>query len=63
MQNKANFGNDKISISSFLTGRYEIFPRSPGEKTNPIQTQFKPNLTQNQANSNPIKANLSKGQI
>jgi hypothetical protein len=50
MQNKANFRNDKIDISSFVTSKYEIFDDWRGQKTNPIQTQFKANLTQNKPN-------------
>jgi len=40
MQNKANFKNIKIGISSFETSKYEILPALRGEKTNPIQTQL-----------------------
>ena len=34
---------------------YKNLSRQRGQKTNPIQTQFKPNLTQNKPNSKPIK--------
>ena len=42
MQNKPNFRNTTIGISSFVTSEYEILYRSPGQKTKPIQTQLKP---------------------
>jgi hypothetical protein len=58
MQNKPNFGNDKMSANSFITSKYEILYRSPGPKnkanSNPIQTQFKANKAKNKPNSNPI---------
>jgi hypothetical protein len=61
MQNKPNFRNDKMNITLDMTILYEILSRSPGQKTNPIQTQFNPKQTQfkankakNKANSNPI---------
>jgi len=45
----------------FITSKYEILSALRGEKTNPIQTQFKANkannkanLSQNKPNSNPI---------
>ncbi len=54
MQNKPNFGNDKMNATSFLTSKYEYLSRSPGKKTKPIQTQFNPKQTQ----FKPIKANF-----
>jgi len=42
-KNKPNFKNIKINVSFFETSKYEILPAWRGEKTNPIQTQFKPN--------------------
>jgi len=49
MQNKPNLKNIKIGVSPFETSKYEILPAWRGEKTNPIQTQFK-------ANSKPIQS-------
>ena len=61
MQNKPNFGNDKMNINLDMTSNYEILSCWRGKKTNPIQTQlkpkqtqFKPNKAKNKANSNPI---------
>ena len=55
MQNKPNFGNDKMSITLNMTSIYKILSRSPGTKnkanSNPIQTQSK-----------PIKANFNAKQ-
>jgi hypothetical protein len=50
MQNKPNFGNDKMNIIIDMTSHNEILHRSPGQKTKPIQTQFKPNKAKNKAN-------------
>jgi len=55
MQNKANFGNDKMSINLDMKSDYEVLSAGSGQKTKPIQTQLKPKQTQ-------FKANLSKGQ-
>jgi hypothetical protein len=55
MQNKANFGNDKMSASILITKDYEENGHSGHQKTNPIQTQYKPNLSQ-------YKPNLSQFQ-
>ena len=64
MQNKANLRKAEMSANPFATKEYENNADFRHEKTNPIQTQFKanltqnkPNLSQNKANSNPIKAN------
>ena len=57
MQNKANYGNDKMNITLDMTNNYKIFCCSPGPKnkpnskpikpkTNPIQRQFNPKQTQ-----------------
>jgi hypothetical protein len=57
MQNKANFGNDKMNINTFITMRYADLNAWRGcknkpnskpikPKTNPIQTQFNPIQTQ-----------------
>ena len=50
MQNKPNFGNDKMNITLDMTRYYKILFRWRGRKTKPIQTQFKANLTQNKPN-------------
>ncbi|MCP4607244.1 MAG: hypothetical protein GY845_00825 [Planctomycetes bacterium] len=49
MQNKPNFGNNKMIASPFNTTNYEENGHSDHQKTNPIQTQFKPIQTQNKA--------------
>ena len=61
MQNKANFGNDIMNITLDMTSNYKNLARSTGQKTKPIQTQFKPNkaknkpnLSQFQSQTNPI---------
>ena len=46
MQNKANFRNDKMNITFDMTSNYKILSCQRGQKTNPIQTQFKPNQSQ-----------------
>ena len=43
IQNKPNFINSEIGVSSFETSIYEILTAWRGEKTNPIQTQYEPN--------------------
>ena len=65
MQNKPNFRNDKMNITLDMTSNYKILAAWKGQKTKPIQTQFKanlsqnkPNLSQNKANSNPIAGRL-----
>ena len=47
LQNKPNFDFAVINLSSFITSKYEILSLWRGEKTNPIQSQFK-------AKTNPI---------
>jgi len=48
MQNKANFQKSQMNVNNVLTSNYEN--KTLGErgknkpKTNPIQSQFKPNL-------------------
>jgi len=48
MQNKPNFRNDKMNISTFIAMRYVNLDTGSGQKTNPIQTQFNPIQTQSQ---------------
>ena len=55
MQNKPNLRNDKMNITLDMTGNYMILSAGSGQKTKPIQTQFKANLSQNKPNSKPIK--------
>ena len=69
MQNKANFRKVKLNVSPVNTKDYDQLDTWSIRKTKPIQSQskpiqsqLKPILCQNKANSNPIKANLSKGQ-
>ena len=50
MQNKPNFRNDKMNITLDMTMYYEILSAGSGQKTKPIQTQFKPNQSQNKPN-------------
>jgi len=57
MQNKPNFGNDKMNINTFITMSYTILGTWRGGKTNPIQTQFKPNQSQFWPIKRPGKAN------
>ena len=66
MQNKANFRNAKNVVCACVTMRYGNLDALVGKKTNPIQTQYKANLTQNKpnltqfkANSNPIKPKIN----
>ncbi len=60
MQNKPNFPDVLMNITSLITADYENKSNwTLGEnepKTNPIRTQYEPN-------SNPIKANLPEGKI
>ena len=58
MQNKANFGNDKMNINIDMTSRYEISLTGSGQKTKPIQTQFKPIQSQ----FNPIQSQFKANQ-
>jgi hypothetical protein len=61
MQNKANFRNDNMNITIDTSSIYKISLAGSGQKTKPIQTQFKankaknkPNLSQFKAKTNPI---------
>ena len=55
MQNKANLRNYKTNITTFLTMRYVNLDTWRSGKTNPIQSQFKPNKAKNKPNSKPNK--------
>ena len=61
-QNKPNSQNHKINPNLCVNETYEDYRLPTNEKTNPIQTQYKPNQTQfsppkrrNKPNSNPIQ--------
>ncbi len=60
MQNKPNLPDAQIKVSSVLTKDYENKRLRRCVKTNPIQTQYKPNTkpiqTQFKPNSNPIQS-------
>ncbi len=65
MQNKANFQKVKLNVNRVLTKDYDQMDTWSIRKTKPIQSQLKPIkanskpiLTQNKANSNPIKPNF-----
>ncbi len=45
-----------------MTSNYKILSLRRGQKTKPIQSQFKPNLTQNKPNLTQNKPNLSQFQ-
>jgi hypothetical protein len=66
MQNKPNVKYPKINLSSFVTSIYaqlgQLVIQTNKPKTNPIQSQFKPNLSQLKPKQTQFKANLSKGQ-
>ena len=62
MQNKPNFGNDKMSANLFITRDYEENGHSGHQKTKPIQTQFKANKAKNKPNLTQNKANLTQFQ-
>jgi len=51
MQNKPNFKKAEKSANLFITKDYENNADFRHEKTNPIQTQFKPKQTQFKPNS------------
>ncbi len=44
MQNKPNVKKAQINVSSFVTSKYAKMDTWLSGKTNPIQTQNKPNL-------------------
>jgi len=55
MQNKPNLLNALMNVASFYTKDYENVRLADAGKTNPIQTQFKPN-------TNPKQTQFPKGQ-
>ena len=65
MQNKANFRNETMNIKLDMTSSYKNLSHWRGEKTKPIQSQFKPNQSQfwvnikgGKAKTNPIQTQL-----
>ena len=60
MQNKANLGNDKMNINTFVAMRYGNLDTLIGQKTNPIQTQLKPIQTQFNPKQTQFKPNQTQ---
>ena len=60
MQNKPNFGNDKMNITLDMTSNYMVLSALRGQKTNPIQTQFKANKAKNKPNLSQNKPNQTQ---
>ena len=66
MQNKPNFRNAKMNITLDMISNYKILSAGSGQKTNPIQSQFKPNQSQfwakikgGKAKTNPIQTQFT----
>ena len=59
MQNKPNFRKTKMNLNSYLTKDYENERLADAAKTNPIQTQYKPNQSQYKPNSRKAKMNVT----
>jgi hypothetical protein len=55
MQNKPNFGNDKMNITIDMTSVYKILPRLPGPKNKPNSNPIKPISKPIKAKTNPIQ--------
>jgi len=62
MQNKPNFGNDKMNLSVFIAMNYVNLYTWLLGKTKPIQSQFKPNQSQFKPISGPNKAKTNPKQ-
>ena len=60
MQNKPNFRNDKMNITLDMTSNYKILSALWGQKTKPIQTQFKANKAKNKPNLSQNKPNQTQ---
>ncbi len=62
LTNKPNLLDGQMNVSSFITTNYEQRTMNYEIKTNPIQSQFKPNTkpiqTQNKPNTKPNKPNF-----
>jgi hypothetical protein len=54
MQNKPNFGNDKMNITIDMTNNYEIVSRCLRPKNKPNSKPIKPKTKPIQTQSNPI---------
>jgi len=63
MQNKPNFRNDKMNITLDMTSNYKILSTGSGQKTKPIQTQFKANKAKNKPNLSQNKPNQTQFQM
>jgi hypothetical protein len=63
--NKPNFRKSQMNVSPVITREYVNWTLGqPGKNkpnSNPIQTQFKANLTQNKPNTNPKQTQFQKG--
>jgi hypothetical protein len=59
MQNKPNFRNGQMNVSAVLIKEYRKNDAFAVQKTNPIQTQFKPNSNPIQTQLKPIKPNTN----
>jgi len=55
MQNKPNFWKSQMNVNKVLTRDYEKRHLVNTGKTNPIQTQYKANQSQNKPNSRNAK--------
>ena len=55
MQNKPNFKNTQMNANKVLTKDYENVHLHRRPKTNPIQTQYKPNSKPISPKTNPIQ--------
>ena len=58
MQNKPNFLNAQMNVSSILTKDYENERLADAAKTNPKQTQYKPNTNPIQSQNKPNSRNV-----
>jgi hypothetical protein len=54
MQNKANFKNEKLGVSTMTVRYYMIFSGFWWGKNKPNQSQFKPNFNPKQTQTKPI---------
>jgi len=62
MQNKPNFPNAQMNVSSVLTKDYENIPFRRCAENKPNQTQFKANSKPIQTQSNPILTQMHRKQ-
>jgi hypothetical protein len=54
--NKPNFRKSQINVSPVITKEYVNWTLGQAGKTNPIQTQYKPNSNPIKAKTNPIQS-------